>query len=203
MKTLKHTLAAISVLAIASSAMAQNVRSAPDFSAQDADGKIHSLNDYKGKVVVLEFTNPGSPVAEKSGCPFVIPRYENKIMQDLAEEVKNAGGNYLSVNSAYYNTAADSKAIEDKYGITHPTLIDTTGTIARAYEAKTTPHMFVISPEGQIVYDGALNDNASPDVSKDEAATNYVMLAVQAANKGETPRTTKTKPYGCSIQIKE
>lgn len=203
MNVIRHTLAVISVLSVAGAAMAQEAKEAPDFSAQDADGKTHSLSDHKGKVVVLEFTNPGSPVSEKSGCPFVVPRYEQKIMQDLANEVKDAGGVYLAVNSSWYNTAADSKAIEDKYGITHPTLVDTSGTIARAYNAKTTPHMFVINQDGNIVYDGALNDNPTPDVSKDESAKNYVMLAVQAATKGEMPGTTKTKSYGCGIQLKD
>jgi peroxiredoxin len=203
MITLKHTVAAISMFTMVASAMAQETKKAPDFSVQDEDGKMHSLADHKGKVIVMEFTNPGSPVAGQSGCPFVIPRYEKKIMQNLAEKVTDSGGVYLAVNSAYYNTAADSKAIEDKYGVTHPTLIDTSGTIARAYDAKTTPHMFVINKEGNIIYDGALNDNASPDVEKDADATNYVMLAVEAANKGEMPRTTKTKPYGCGVKIKD
>ncbi len=203
MNVIKRTFAAISVLTLATAAMAQDAKKAPDFTVQDENGKSHSLADHKGKIVVLEFTNPGSPVSEKSGCPFVVPRYEAKTFQNLAKEVADAGGVYYAVNSAFYNTAADSKAISDKYGVTHPTLLDTSGTMARAYEARTTPHMFVINKEGNIVYSGALNSNATPDVDKDAASTNYVMDAVAAASKGEMPATTRTKPYGCGIKIKE
>lgn len=202
MKVVQRTLATISVMAIVCTAFAQDAKKAPDFTVQDEDGKTHSLADYKGKVVVLEFTNPGSPVAGKGGCPFMVPRYEQKIMQKVADSAKAAGGQYLAVNSNFYNTAADSKAIEEKYGVTFPILIDTSGTIAKAYDAKTSPHMFVINKEGNIVYDGALNDNPTPDVEKDASAKNYVELAVAAAAKDEMPETTKTKPYGCGLKLK-
>ncbi len=201
MKVLQRTLGAVSIFSLLALAPAQDLKKAPEFSGQDAEGKTHSLSDYNGKVVVLEFTNPGSPVTGKSGCPFMVPRYEQKIMQNLAKSVQDKGGVYLAVNSGHYNTAADSKAVSDKYSITYPTLVDTSGTIARALGAKTTPHMFVINKEGNVVYDGALNDNPSPDVSKDASATNYVAQAVEAASKGEVPATTKTKPYGCGVHL--
>jgi len=203
MKVLTRTAIAVSLVSCLSHAGAQEAIKAPDFSAQDADGKKHSLADYNGKVVVLEFTNPGSPVSGKGGCPFMVPRYEQKTIQNLASKVKDQGGVFLSVNSNFYNTAADSKAVADKYGVTHPTLVDSDGTIAKAYSAKTSPHMFVIGKDGNIVYDGALNSNATPDVSKDAAATAYVEQAVAAASKGEAPATSKTKPYGCGLKIKE
>jgi peroxiredoxin len=202
MKAISRTLSVISILSMLSVAAAQDFKKAPDFTAQDEDGKTHSLADYKGKVLVLEFTNPGSPVADKPGCPYMVPRYEQKIMQKLADKVEAGGGQYLSVNSNFYNTAADSKAIADKYGVKHPTLIDSAGTIAKSYGAKTSPHMFVINKDGNIVYEGALNDNASPDVSKDATATPYVELAVAAAGKGEMPKVSKTKSYGCGLKIK-
>lgn len=202
MKVLSRPLGIISMVSIIGTSFAQDLKKAPDFSAKDENGKAHSLADLKGKIVVLEFTNPGSPVAGKGGCPFMIPRYEQKSMQNLASRVQAQGGVYLSVNSAYYNTAADSKAIAEKYQVKHPTLIDSEGTIAKAYNAKTSPHMFVINKEGNIVYDGALNDNNTPDPSKDAAATAYVEQAVAAAVKGEVPKTTKTQPYGCGLKIK-
>lgn len=182
---------------------AQDAKKAPNFTAQDADGKIHSLADHQGKVVVLEWTNLGSPVSGQDGCPFVVPRVEQKIMQNLAKKLEAKGAVYLAVNSHFYNTAADSKAIDDKYNLPYPTLLDTSGTIARAYEAKTTPHMFVIGKDGNIVYDGALNDNATPNVAMDANATNYVELAVAAALKGEKPEVTKTKSYGCGLKLKD
>lgn len=203
MKELSRTLGIISMVSVLGTSFAQEAKKAPDFSAQDENGKQHSLADLKGKVVVLEFTNPGSPVAGKGGCPYMVPRYEGKQIQNLAAKVQAQGGVFLSVNSAFYNTAADSKAIADKYQVKHPTLIDSAGTIARAYGAKTTPHMFVINKDGNIVYDGALNDNNSPDAAKDATATNYVELAVASAAKGEMPKTTRTKSYGCGIKLKD
>lgn len=182
---------------------AQTPTKAPDFTAVDADGKQHSLTELKGKIAVLEFTNPGSPVTNKPGCPYMVPRYENKIMQNLAAKVQQAGGVYVAVNSNYYNTAADSQAIAKKYGVTYPTLIDSEGTIGKAYGAKTTPDMIVINKEGNIIYQGALDDNATPDTSKEASANNYVLAAIDAAQKGQAPAITQTKSYGCGIKYKE
>lgn len=203
MVSLKRSIGALCAVSVMSISMAQEAKKAPDFTAMDSDGKTHSLADHKGKVVVLGWTNPGSPVSGKDGCPYDVPRYDQKIMQNLADKITADGGVYFAVNSQLYNTAADSKAIDDKYNLPFPTLLDTSGTIARAYEAKTTPHMFVIGKDGNIVYDGALNDNATPDVAKDAAATNYVELAVAAATKGEMPETKKTKSYGCGLKLQE
>lgn len=203
---MKHLIqaAVLASFALASSAaFAEDLKAAPDFKAKDANGKEHSLADYKGKVLVLEFTNPGSPVSGKGGCPYMVPRYEKQVMQKVAEKVTALGATYLSVNSSNYNTAEDSKEIAKKYGVKHDTLIDSDGAVGKAFAAKTTPHMFVVNKEGKIAYEGALNDNASPDVSKDESATNYVVQAVEAAAKGEVPKVTVTKPYGCGIKYKE
>lgn len=203
---MKHFIhaAVIAGMTLASTAvLADDLKAAPEFKAKDANGKEHSLADYKGKVLVLEFTNPGSPVSGKGGCPFMVPRYEKQVMQKVADKVSALGGTYLAVNSNNYNTAEDSKEIAKKYDVKFDTLLDSDGTIGKAIGAKTTPHMFVINKEGKIVYDGALNDNASPDISKDETATNYVVQAVEAASKGEVPKVTQTKSYGCGIKYKE
>ena len=202
MKAISRVIGVVSIASIATMASAQELKAAPDFSAPDETGKVHKLADYKGKVLVLEFTNPGSPVSGKGGCPYMVPRYEKKIIQGLAAKVESQGAAFLSVNSNFYNTAEDSKAIHEKYGVKHHTLIDTSGTIAKAFEAKTSPHMFVINKEGKIVYDGALNSNDSPDITKDGTAQPYVEEAVTAALKGEAPKTAKTKPYGCGLKIK-
>jgi peroxiredoxin len=196
-------LATVAIAILASTAIhAQAPPQAPAFSAKDADGKTHTLDQYKGKVVVLEFTNPGSPVTGKPGCPYMIPRYENKIMQNVAKKVQDAGGVYLAVNSNYYNTAADSKAVAQKYGVTHPTLIDDSGAMARAYHAKTTPHMFVIGKDGKVVYQGALDSNNSPDTGNEASSTQYVLDAVTAASQGKAPQVAQTQPYGCGIKLK-
>lgn len=201
MKIIKKLVAVAGILSLSVTAMAQ--MTAPSFSLKDADGKTHTMDQYKGKLLVLEFTNPGNPVTGRGGCPFVVPRYEQKIMQNLAQQVQAAGGVYLAVNSGHYNTPEDSKAIAAKYGVTYPTLQDTSGTLARALQAKTTPHMYVIDKEGKIVYNGALNDNNSTDVAGDATATNYVMQAVEAVNAGRAPEVAQTRSYGCNIHLKE
>jgi peroxiredoxin len=202
MYPLKTIAAGLVCFATAICIHAQTPTKAPDFTGVDANGQKHSLAELKGKIVVLEFTNPGSPVSNKPGCPYMVPRYENKIMQNLAAKVQQAGGVYLAVNSNYYNTAADSQAIAKKYGVTYPILIDSEGTIGKAFAAKTTPDMVVINKDGNIVYQGALDDNATPDTSKEASATNYVLAAIDAAQKGTTPAITQTKSYGCGIKYK-
>jgi peroxiredoxin len=199
----KFTVAmAAAAVSIAFGAIAAESRPAPDFKGKDADGKEHSLADYKGKVVVLEFTNPGSPVSGKPGCPFMVGRYEKGVMQKLQDKVKGMGAEYLAVNSSNFNTAEDSKKIAEKFSIKVPTLVDSDGTIGKAFGAKTTPHMFVIGKDGNIAYDGALNENRSPDADKDADSKNFVEEAVAAAVKGETPAVTKTESYGCSVKYK-
>ena len=199
----KFTLvAATAVMSIAFGAIAADTRPAPDFKGTDAEGKEHSLADYKSKVVVLEFTNPGSPASGKPGCPFMVGRYEKGAMQKVQDKVKSMGAEYLAVNSSGFNTAEDSKQISQKYSIKVPTLVDSDGTIGHAFGAATTPHMFVIGKDGNIAYEGALNDNASPDADKDASAKNYVEEAVAAAVKGEAPAVTKTKSYGCGVKYK-
>ncbi|MGI8905484.1 MAG: redoxin domain-containing protein [Candidatus Sumerlaeaceae bacterium] len=199
----KVSFAAAIAVAIAGSALAADTRPAPDFKGKDADGKEHSLADLKGKVVVLEFTNPGSPASGKGGCPFITGRYEKGAMQKVQEKVKSLGAEYLAVNSSHFNTAEDSKQIAQKMSVKVATLVDSDGTIGKAFGAKTTPHMFVIGKDGSIVYEGALNDNKTPDADKDADAKNYVVDAVAAALKGEAPAVTKTESYGCGIKYKQ
>ncbi len=97
MVSLKRSIGALCAVSVMSISMAQEAKKAPDFTAIDSDGKTHSLSDHKGKVVVLEWTNPGSPVTGNDGCPFVVPRYEQKVMQNLAEKVTADGAVYLAV----------------------------------------------------------------------------------------------------------
>lgn len=202
MKLIKQIAILAGSTILAATALAQTPAKAPNFTLKDANGQEHSLAKYAGKVVVLEFTNPGSPVSGIGGCPFMIPRYEHKIMQGLAKQVTDAGGVYLAVNSTAGNTVADSQAIAKKYGVTYPILLDSKGMIARSYHAKTTPHMFVIGKNGNLVYNGALNSNNTPDTSKDPQSTHYVLDAVKAASKGEAPKIAQTQPYGCGIKLK-
>lgn len=203
MKFRKVLSIGIALSALTGITYAEELKAAPNFKAKDANGVEHSLTQYKGKVLVLHFTNPGSPTSGKDGCPYEVPRYEKKVYQGTANKVKSAGGIYLAVNSTSYNTAQDSLDIAKKYAVNFDTLIDSDGIVGKAYQARSTPHIFVINKDGKLVYDGAFNDNATPDASKDATAKNYLVEAVTAANKGTIPEVSKTRSYGCGIKYKQ
>jgi peroxiredoxin len=165
---------------------------APDFNLKDADGKTHSLADYRGKVVVLEWTNPG--------CPFVQRHYKNGTMKNLAAKYAGKGVVWLAVNSTKTNTPADSQAWAKEKELPYPTLQDAEGTMGKAYGAKSTPHMFVIDKEGKIAYQGAIDDD--PQGDKGASAVNYVQAALDKVLKGEQPDTVRTTSYGCGVKYK-
>jgi len=202
---MKHFIhaAVIAGMTLASTAvLADDLKAAPEFKAKDANGKEHSLADYKGKVLVLEFTNPGSPVSGKGGCPFMVPRYEKQVMQKVADKVSALGGTYLAVNSNNYNTAEDSKEIAKKYDVKFDTLLDSDGTIGKAIGAKTTPHMFVINPEGVLVYRGAI-DNSPDGIGESptgDKLVRYVDDAIEAVRASKPLAVAETKAYGCGVK---
>jgi peroxiredoxin len=165
---------------------------APDFTLEDADGKKHSLADFKGKVVVLEWTNPD--------CPFVRRHYKAETMRKLAVKYADKGVVWVAVNSTKTNKPADSKAWTKENDLPYPTLQDPEGTVGKAYGAKTTPHMFVIDKDGKIAYQGAIDDDPTGD--KGPSAVNYVDAALERLVNGEQPETVRTKSYGCSVKYK-
>src|SRR4051794_20876023 len=171
---------------------------APGFSLPDAKGKTHSLADYKGKYVVLEWFNPD--------CPFVKKHYGSGNMQKLQEEFTAKGVVWLSIDSSApglegYLTAeqANTKMAEWKTKQT-ALVFDPEGKAGRTYGAKNTPHMFVINPEGKIVYEGAIDSKATPNPADIPSSTNYVKVALDESLAGKTVSTATTKPYGCSIK---
>jgi len=171
---------------------------APVFTAATADGKSVSLADFAGKTVVLEWHN--------KECPFVVKHYESGNMQALQKELTEKDVVWLTINSsaegkqghesaeAALKTAADAAAAP-----TH-ILLDTDGAVGKAYDAKTTPHMFVIDKEGTLVYAGAIDDRASFKQEDIPGAKNYVREAVAALAEGKPVETSSTKPYGCSVK---
>lgn len=171
---------------------------APDFTGTDSNGKTHKLSDYKGKIVVLEWTNPG--------CPFVVKHYDSGNMQKLQEEATGKDVVWLSVNSSAEgkegNQTADAANayITEKKSHETARLLDPTGEIGKLYDAKTTPHMFVIDKDGSLVYDGAIDSDDSFKPEAIEGATNYVREAVNSLEAGKKVETSKTKPYGCSVK---
>jgi peroxiredoxin len=173
---------------------------APDFSLTDAKGKTHSLSEYKGKYVVLEWFNPE--------CPFVKKHYGSGNMQKLQQEYTGKGVVWLSIDSSAPGTEGNltPEQAEKKMGEwkTRQTalLLDPEGKAGRAYGAKNTPDMIVINPEGKIVYEGAIDSKATPNPSDIPSSTNYVKVALDESMAGKPVSTAATKPYGCSVKYK-
>ena len=173
---------------------------APDFSLTDAKGKAHSLLQYKGKYVVLEWFNPE--------CPFVKKHYGSGNMQKLQEEYTNKGVTWLTIDSSAPGTEgslsadAASKVMTGWKTRQTALLLDPDGKAGRAYGAKNTPNMVVINPEGKIVYEGAIDSKATPNPADIPNSTNYVKVALDESLEGKPVTTSTTKPYGCSVKYK-
>ena len=173
---------------------------APDFSVSDSKGKAQSVSQYKGKYVVLEWFNPE--------CPFVKKHYGGGNMQKLQEEFTSKGVVWLSIDSAAPGKEgnltpeqAEKKMTDWK---THSTalLLDPEGNAGKTYGAKNTPHMFVINPEGKIIYEGAIDSKATPNPADIPQSTNYIKAALDEALAGKAVTTPSTRPYGCSVKYK-
>lgn len=173
-------------------------QAAPDFVVNDAAGKAVKLSDYRGKHVVLEWTNPE--------CPFVRKHYDSANMQGLQKQYGAMDVVWLSVNStnrnhAEYSTGARMTAwMQQQGGAPKAVLIDDTSATGRAYAARTTPHMFVIDPAGKIVYAGAIDDKRSANPADARTARNYVRAALTEALAGKPVTVASTTPYGCSVK---
>ena len=171
---------------------------APEFKEQDSKGQVVQLSDFKGKTVVLEWTN--------NGCPFVQKQYNSKNMQATQDKAAKDGVVWISVISSRpgsqgYVSGAEADKLTAQRGA-HPAfvLLDPDGSMGRAYGAKTTPHMFVITPDGKIAYNGAIDDHPSTDLSDVPKSKNYVLAALDAVAHGKTADPAVTQPYGCSVK---
>jgi peroxiredoxin len=165
---------------------------APNFALKDLDGKEHTLAQYKGKTVVLEWFSPGCPT-----CQFA---YADGPLKTMPEDYVKRGIVWLSVNSeAPDNKAASAemnRKFVEKYGLEAPLLFDPTGAVGRSYGAKTTPHMFVIDPQGKLAYQGALDNAPMGKTAGGAALIDYVGDAVADVEAKRTVRTPETKAYG-------
>ena len=173
---------------------------APDFSLTDSKGKTQSVSQYKGKYVVLEWFNPD--------CPFVKKHYGSGNMQKLQEEFTGKGVVWLSIDSSAPGMEgnlspdqANAKMAEWKTKQT-ALLLDPEGKAGRTYGAKNTPQMFVINPEGKIVYEGAIDSKPSSNAADIANSTNYVKVALDESLAGKTVTTPSSRPYGCSVKYK-
>ena len=171
---------------------------APDFSLADAAGKKRSLSEFKGKTVVLEWTNPE--------CPFVKKHYGSGNLPKLQQYAKDKGVVWLAVDSSaagkegYLSPDAAKAAAKKEYANCTDLLLDPDGATGKLYGAKATPHMFVINPEGKLLYAGAIDSIPSADVNDIPRAENYVRVALDEALAGQPVKTTATKAYGCSVK---
>jgi peroxiredoxin len=172
--------------------------SAPDFTGADSNGQTHKLSDYRGKFVVLEWTN--------NGCPYTQKHYNSGNMQALQKEWTAKGVVWLTILSSApgeqgYMTAAEENAYIGKVHA-DPTaaILDPKGEIGREYSARTTPHMFIIDPSGKLIYAGAIDDHPTPDPSDIKSSKNYVSAALTEAMAGKPVATASTRPYGCSVK---
>jgi peroxiredoxin len=187
------------LLALAPAAMAVKVGdTAPDFKGTDSNGKTQTLDQYRGRYVVLEWHN--------HDCPFTKKHYESGNMQSLQKLWTGKGVVWLTVISSApgqegYMTAAEENSYMKKVNaVPTATILDPTGVIGKEYNAKTTPDMFVINPEGKLIYAGAIDDHASTDPEDIKTSKNYVSEALTAAMAGKQVGTAVTRPYGCSVK---
>jgi peroxiredoxin len=173
-------------------------KSAPNFSLPDTAGKNVSLSNYRGKYVVLEWYNPD--------CPFVGKHYRSGNMQSLQKEFTSKGVVWISIDSSAPGEEGNYPAgklneISARDGAARTDLLlDPAGKVGRLYGAKTTPDMYVINPEGILVYKGAIDDKRTTDLADVKTATNYVRAALDEAMTGKQVSVSDTRPYGCSVK---
>lgn len=196
------TLTLFSLVAcVASSAFLNAAKvgvAAPEFSLKDLSGNKHSLSDFAGKYVVLEWVNPA--------CPFVEKHYDSGNMQALQKKWTDKGVVWLSIESTkashpqYFGKEKLAKFTETAE--THSTafLLDDGGRVGKLYDARTTPHMYIISPEGTLIYNGAIDSIRSANPMDVEKAENYVSAALYAAKAGKEISKSTTRAYGCSVK---
>lgn len=171
---------------------------APDFAAKDTNGKVHRLTDYKGKIVVLEWKN--------HRCPFVVKHYATDNMQSLQRESVAKGVVWFSILSSapgkqgHVDADEANRIIADEKSAASAVLLDVAGVIGRRYLAKKTPHMFVIDEQGNLAYQGAIDDNSSIRQSTVKGASNYVREAVSALLTKSKIAVPVTEAYGCSVK---
>lgn len=171
---------------------------AAEFTLKDVNGNSRKLSDFRGKYVVLEWFN--------QGCPFVQKHYESGNMQALQRKYTEKGVVWLAISSTNPKSAdyRDPKAAQGfiKDWNMSPTafMLDEDGTVGRAWGAKATPHMFVVAPDGKVIYAGAIDDKATWRKEDVKGAKNYVAAALDEAMAGKPVATDSTAAYGCSVK---
>lgn len=194
--------AALTTCLIASTAFAVKPGDqAPDFKGTDSNGKTQTLSQYRGKWVVLEWAN--------RGCPYEQKHYNSGNMEALQKEWTAKGVVWLSVLSSapgqqgYMTPPEENDYLNKMHAAPTAAILDPTGAIGHMYDAKTTPHMFVIDPTGKLIYEGAIDDRPSPDPESLKGAHNYVTEALEDGMAGKSVPTPVTRSYGCAVKYAE
>lgn len=192
---------ALTVAALAASqahAQARIGAPAPAFTATDTSGKTHHLSDFRGKTVVLEWTN--------HRCPFVVKHYKTGNMQTLQRAAARDGVVWLTIVSSApgqqgHVSAAEANGLTaSRNAAPAAKILDPSGAIGRAYGARTTPHMYIINPQGALVYAGAIDNNPGRGAATVAGATNYVRQALAELKAGKPVSQPVTQAYGCSVK---
>jgi peroxiredoxin len=174
---------------------------APEFTAAASNGKTVHLSDYRGKYVVLEWHN--------NGCPYVGKHYNSGNMQKLQKQWTGRGVVWFTILSSapgkqgYMTANEENDYLTKEQAAPTAALLDPTGQIGHLYDAKTSPQMVVINPQGVVIYDGAIDDKPTTDLEDVPTATNYVNLALEQALSGKQVVTPTTRPYGCSVKYSD
>lgn len=198
MKRMFQTILCTLALAAFAAFAATVGQPAPGFTLKDLSGKPVQLSEFKGRYVVLEWVNPG--------CPYVQKHYESANMQRLQKELTGKNVAWLAINStnprAYdYRTPGEmQKWMKQMNGAPTATLLDENGQVGQAYGAQTTPHMYIIDPNGTLIYAGAIDDKRSTRLEDVKTATNYVRVAMGEALAGKPVSNSSTPPYGCTVK---
>ncbi|WP_437508442.1 thioredoxin family protein [Sorangium sp. So ce1099] len=180
----------------ANTAQAKIGQPAPDFTLPDLDGKPVKLADYKGKTVVLEWFNPG--------CPFVQLAHRKGGLKDVPAQQTASGVVWLAINSGAPGKQGagreENVKAKAEFGMGYPVLLDEKGDVGRAYGAQRTPHMYVIDPQGTLVYAGAIDSTKGGEPEPDEKVTNYVDTALAELAAGKAISTKETEAFGCTVK---
>lgn len=194
-----RTLTLLSLLALGSPALAAEVgQPAPDFTLQDLDGKPHRLSDLRGKVVVLEWFNPG--------CPYVVNAHTKGSLVDTAARKAKDGVVWLAVNSGapgkQGHGVETNREAARRWSMAYPILVDESGQVGKAYGATNTPHMYVIGKDGKLAYKGAIDNSPDGERGSPQGGTlvEYVTAALDALAAGRPVQVTETKAYGCGVK---
>lgn len=171
---------------------------APNFELTDAYGETHSLSDFEGEYVILEWLN--------HDCPFVRKHYDGNNMQELQKRYTDEGVVWLSIISSVPGTQGHlqpeeaQQITQEKNASPTAVLLDVDGSVGKMYDARVTPHMYIINPDGVLEYNGAIDDKPTARLRDLEGAHNYVVAAMTSLRNGDPVEVKTNTPYGCTVK---